>query len=330
MANETTSSSWSDASLAYSLTERVLSANLPKLVVLGLVNELDITGEGTDTARINQWADLGAAGAGTEGTAYTTNEAIALDTAIDLTVAEAAAIQRAVITNFALETSLGVSSSNLAEALQNASLAQRIAIVGPRADPMMAAVLEKREDDVSSLLDGFSNTVGSTGVDLTLTNMIAAQYTLKTLEPIHEDFVYVLTPNQVHEITLELGDTGGGKGGSVWVNQGDLSFFNFRPDMPKNGFRGSFMGIPVYEYAHSLRELMNGTDDVAGALMCRGVGDPRKGGQLGGIGLAQLGFLKFHIEYDASYRGLVVVITSDHKALEVRNTHGVTIVSDAP
>lgn len=329
MANETTSTTYSDNSLAYVLGDRVLSANLPKIVVSGLVNEIDITGEASDTARINFHTDIGAAGSGTEGTEYTTNEELTLATAVDLTVAEAAAIQRAVITNFGLETKYP-GMGDLWRVLQEGSLDQKLAILAEEADRMGFACIEKREDDVSTLLDAFSNTVGSTGVDLTVTNMIAAQYTLKTLEPTHEDWVYVLTPNQVQEITLEIGVTGGGLGGSVWTNAGDLSFFNFRPDMPRNGFRGSFMGIPVYEYAHSLRELMNGTDDVAGALMCRGVGDPRKGGQLGAIALAQRGFLKYHLEYSAGYRGVIFVVTSDHKALEVRDTHAVTIVSDAP
>jgi hypothetical protein len=330
MANETTSTQFDEQILAYALGERVLSANLPKIVVLGLVNELEIAGSGSDTARINQWVDLGASGAGTEGTEFTTNEAVDLDSAIDLQVAEAAAIQRAVFTNFGLETMFPVRFASVADLMQSGSLEQKISVLGPRLDPMLAAVVEKREDDVCSLLDGFSNTVGTTTVDLTAEVALAAQYTLKTLEPLHEDWVYVLTPNQVHELQLAVGFNGGGLGGSVWANQGDLSFFNFRPDMPRNGFRGSFMGIPVYEYAHSLRELMNSDADVAGALMCRGVGDPRNGGQLGAIGLAQNGFIKFHIDYSAGYRGAIVVLSSDHKALEVRNTHGVTIVSDAP
>jgi hypothetical protein len=65
-------------------------------------------------------------------------------------------------------------------------------------------------------------------------------------------------------------------------------------------------------------------------LMCRGVGDPRNGGQLGAIGIAQNGFIKVNIQHSAGYRGVIVVLSSDHKALEVRDTHGVTIVSDAP
>lgn len=329
MANETTSTSTGAAVLEFALTERILSANLPKWVVSGLSNEMDIAGSGSDTARINQWVDLGVATNGTEGTQFTTNEAVALDTAVDLTVAEAAAIQRAVITNFSIETRYP-GLPDVSRLLQDGSLEQKLAVIGPFADPMMAAVLEKREDDLCNLLGGFSNTVGSTGVDVTVTNAIAAQYTLKTLEPIHEDFVFVLTPNQIQELQLELGVTGGGLGGGLWSGGADASFFNFRPDMPRNGYRGSFMGIPVYEYSHSLRTTANGGADVCGALMCRGVGDPNAGGQLGGLAMATSGFLKFHIQYDAGYRGVIVVVSSDHKALEARDTHGVSIITDAP
>lgn len=329
MGNETTSTTFDSHILAYTLGERILGANLPKWVVMGLVNELEQAGTGSDTARINQWGDLGVAGAGTEGTEFTTNEAVALATAVDLQVAEAAAIQRAVVTNFALEMKYP-GLPDVSRLLQDGTLEQKIAVLGPVADPMMAACLEKREDDLCNLLGGFANTVGTSGADITVSNMIAAQYTIKTLETLHEDFVYVLTPNQIQELQLELGVTNGGAGGALWSGPADASFFNFRPDMPRNGFRGSFMGIPVYEYSHSLRTTANADADVCGALMCRGVGDPRFGGKLGAIGLAQNGFLKFHIEYSAGYRGIVVVITSDHKALEVRDTHGVSIITDAP
>lgn len=330
MSGETTSTTFDSQTLAYALGERILSANLPKWVVQGLCNELSIQGSGSDTARINQWTDLGVAGSGTEGTQFTTNEAVALDSAVDLQVAEAAAIQRAVITNFSLETKYPVGVPDVSRLLQDGSLDQRMSVIGPVADPMMAAVIEKREDDLCNLLSGFSNTAGTTGTVLTTATIIAAEYTLKSVEPLHEDFVLVLTPNQVKELKQDIGTTNGGMGGGVWSGPADVGFFNARPDMPRNGFRGTLLGYPVYEYSHSLRTLMNTNADVAGALMCRGMGDPRFGGQLGAIGLATNGFLKFHIQYDAGYRGIVVVITSDHKALEVRDTHGVTLVSIAP
>jgi hypothetical protein len=60
MANETTSTTYADNGLAYVLGDRVLSANLPKIVVTGLVNEIDISGEPSDTARLNFHTDLGA------------------------------------------------------------------------------------------------------------------------------------------------------------------------------------------------------------------------------------------------------------------------------
>jgi len=329
MANETTSTSYSDNSLAYGLGERVLSASLPKIVLTGLVNEIDISGEPTDTARVNRNTDLGVAGAGTEGTEFTTNEEFALATPVDFVVAEAAAIQRGLVTNFALETRFpGV--SDVWRALQESGLDQKLAILGVEADRASFPCIEKREDDLCNLLGGFTGTAGTTTVDITVANLIAAQYTLKTQEPDHEDWVYVLTPNQVQEVALEFGDTGGGKGGSIWVNAGDLSFFNHRPDMPRNGFRGSFMGIPVYEYAHSLRTLANANADVCGALMCRGIGDPRKGGQVGGLGLTTRGFLKYHLEYSAGHRGVIIVVTSDHKALELRDENGVSLITDAP
>lgn len=328
MANETTSTTYSDASLAYALGSRVLEAQLPKVVVSALINQVDIAGLGTDTIRFNSNTDLGVAGAGTEGTEFTTNEAFALETPVDVVVAEAAAIQRGLITNFALETRFP-GMGDVWRALQEAPLDQKLSICGYEADRASFPCIEKREDDVCNLLDGFSNSVGTSGVDITVTNMIAAQFTLKTLEPTHEDWVYVLTPNQIQELQLEIGVTGGGLGGSVWTNAGDLSFFNFRPDMPRNGYRGSFMGIPVYEYAHSLRTTANAGADICGALMCRGVGNPNEGGQLGAMVMVTRGFLKYHLEYSAGHRGVILVVTSDHKAAELRNNHGVSIITDA-
>lgn len=328
MANETTSTSYADNSLSYSLGERVLSASLPKIVVSGLVSEIDLSGVPSDTARVNRHTDLGVAGSGTEGTEYTTNEEFALATAVDFLVAEAAAIQRGIVTNFALETKFP-GQADVWRALQDAPLDVKLAIVGEEADRASFPCVEKREDDLCNLLGSFTGTVGTSGSDMTITDLVAAQYTLKTQSPDHEDWVYVLTPNQVQEMTLEMGVTGGGLGGSIWVSQADGSFFNFRPDMPRNGFRGSFMGIPVYEYDHSLRTISGG--DVCGALMCRGQGDPRRlGAKVGALGMCSRGFLKYHLEYSAGHRGVIIVVTSDHKALELRDENGVSIITDAP
>lgn len=317
------------------LTEALSTVAIPshqaKSVVSQFSNKDSIAGLNTRTRQYFPNSDLGAATTATEGTDFSTVTSLALGTAVTLTPTEAA-VALAQITRRAVERSVITSASGDAfdAAFRSGNLSAAVSILMPHAERLAGMVIEKMEDDHANLLSGFSNTVGSTGVDLTVANMITAQYTLKTLEPMHEDWVYVLTPNQVNELRLEIGATSGGLGGAVWFNQGDLSFFNIKPDAARNGYVGTFMNVPVYEYAHSLRTTANGGADVAGALMCVGRGSPASPGyQPGAIAFCEGNPIRFDMDRDASARDAELMCVWEYAVAELDDANGVSIITDA-
>jgi hypothetical protein len=329
MANETTSTTYSTHSLSYILGENAVPANLPSLVVSRLANEVDIDGQPSTTFQVPVHLDLGAASNGTEGSAITSNQALSYDSAVQGAVIEGALV-RAVVTDNAVATRFP-GLAGVSDAMQTLSFEQRLAVLQPEVNRLAAMCFEKFEDDHCNLLSGFTNTAGSTGVDLSTADIFSAIYTYDTLDASNQNRALVLTPNQVDELRRDLAIASGiGIGGSLWQSQIDASVFN-GAGIPENGLIGSFMGIPVYQYSHSLRTLMNTNADVAGALMAVGSGDPTVAGNpVGAIMNVRKGGLKVRLEQSAAERGTIVVVSMEYVATELKDGHGVTIVSDAP
>jgi hypothetical protein len=328
MANETTSTTYSTHSLSYILGENAVPANLPSMVVSRLANEVDIDGQPSNTFQVAVHNDLGAASGGTEGTAITSNTALSYASAIQGAVVEGALV-RAVVTDNAVATKFP-GLAGVSDAMQTLPFEQKLAVLQPEVDRLAAMCMEKYEDDHCNLLGGFSNSVGSTGVDLSTANIFSAIYTFDTLDASNQNRALVLTPNQVDELRRDLAVTSGGLGGSLWSAQIDASIFG-AGGIPENGLIGSFMGIPVYQYSHSLRTLVNTNADVAGALMAIGSGDPTQAGNpVGALMAVRKGGLKVRLEQSAAERGTIVVVSMEYVAVELKDAHGVSIITDAP
>ena len=328
MANETTSTTYSTHSLSYILGENAVPANLPSMVVSRLANEVDIDGQPSNTFQVAVHSDLGAASSGTEGTAISSNTALSYASAIQGAVVEGALV-RAVVTDNAVASKFP-GLAGVSDAMQTLPFEQKLAVLQPEVDRLAAMCMEKYEDDHCNLLGGFSNTAGSTGVDLSTANIFSAIYTFDTLDASNQNRALVLTPNQVDELRRDLAVTSGGLGGSLWTSQIDTSIFG-AGGIPENGLIGSFMGIPVYQYSHSLRTLVNTNADVAGALMAIGSGDPTQAGNpVGALMSVRKGGLKVRLEQSAAERGTIVVVSMEYVAVELKDTHGVSIITDAP
>jgi hypothetical protein len=328
MANETTSTTYSTHSLSYILGENAVPANLPSMVVSRLANEVDIDGQPSNTFQVAVHSDLGAASGGTEGTAITSNTALSYASAIQGAVVEGALV-RAVVTDNAVASKFP-GLAGVSDAMQTLPFEQKLAVLQPEVDRLAAMCMEKYEDDHCNLLGGFSNTAGSTGVDLSTADIFSAIYTFDTLDASNQNRALVLTPNQVDELRRDLAVTSGGVGGSLWTSQIDASIFG-AAGIPENGLIGSFMGIPCYQYSHSLRTLVNTNADVAGALLAIGSGDPTQAGNpVGALMSVRKGGLKVRLEQSAAERGTIVVVSMEYVAVELKDTHGVSIISDAP
>ena len=102
-----------------------------------------------------------------------------------------------------------------------------------------AAIATKYDADAMALFDGFSNSVGSTGVDLTPAVMAAAAYTLR-LNNIQGPYVYVLHPTAHFDVQANILSSGA----SVYTNPAFVSFLGAQP--AANGYVGNLFDVNVF------------------------------------------------------------------------------------
>jgi hypothetical protein len=326
MAAETTSTTVATNKLSYMLSRRALPANLAKIVFTPLCNDDDIAGEPTSTRQYPVLSDLGAASAGTEGTAITTNTELGYGSAIQGTPVEGALV-RATVTDRSVEVAYP-GMAGVTDLVQRGTFDQQMAMFMPHLNRLAGMCIEKKEADGLAKLTGFSSSVGTSGADFTADDAFTAIYTFATLEGNNSNNAWLLTPNQATELRRDVALTGGGLGGGVWFGQADASFMNGR-SLSVNGLQGTFMGRPLYEYSHSLRVLSDTNANVNGALIAIGSGRPDEG-QLGGVGFVRNGGLKVRIEPSAEARGSILVVSLEYVAVEVADAHGVRIRTGAP
>lgn len=328
MALETTSTTVATRLLSYVLGSEALPPNNADLVAMFLCNDDDIEGLPSKVKQYTPETDLGAASAGTEGTAISTNTALGYDTAIQGTVVEGALV-RAIVTDQAVSEKFP-GMSGVEELLQTGDINQWRVVFEHEIARLSRMCWEKLEADVVALVTGLSNSVGTSGVDFSVADAFTAILTYDTLEPVTRDAVWLLTPQQVHDLRTDLAVAGGGFGGSVWFQQADAGFLA-ATSLPKNGLIGTFLGRAIYQYAHSLRVLSDTSANVNGALMARGVGAPDSPtGQLGAFGIVRRGLTpKVRMIYDPDLRGMKMTVALEYVAIEVRDTHGVRIRTDA-
>ena len=115
-----------------------------------------------------------------------------------------------------------------------------------------------------------------------------------------------------------------GGGGS-----GDVSFFNHRPDASRNGFRGSFAGIPIYSANKNVMATANAGVDRVAALIVAGRGETGTPGSVRGFAEMveryepSLGF-----QYDLSDDTLLAVGRWCWAVGEHTDEHGCRIIYD--
>lgn len=333
MANEYTPTVNASAQLAAAVSAQFAPPNKASLVLMNLVNSIDASGLPSLTVKIPNPSDMTAATSATYGTALATNASLGFDTASSISITEGAA-QRGIV----LDTSVSVQLPGMGsvdEVMQTGSLAQKVAILGPEINRLVAACLEKFEADHCALTTSPSNSVGTTGTALTIDTILSAFYTFDTLEPINPNAGLFLWPVQLRDLTRDALSTGGGLGGTIW-NQADASFVQ-GGQFPANGFKGSILRRPVYQGSHSLRTLINTNADVAGMMFAIGSGDllqPRAPSDYGYIcnairpSSSGTPFV-VRLQNSPDDRGTKVTVVMEYGVIEFRDSLGVEVISQA-
>lgn len=121
------------------------------------------------------------------------------------------------------------------------------------------AVAQKMEVDGLALSAGFSNSVGSTGVTLTVDDLLAAGYTLN-LSNSSRQRMFILHPTQVYNVQSEILTT---VADAFSHPAFDISILS--ADVPLGGYVGSFMGVPIYQSTNVPDA--NGSTDHGGMLI---------------------------------------------------------------
>jgi len=335
MANETDTTGLASRIATELIARQSLQAHLARAVFLKLVHfDDELNGARAAKKDYPVRADLGAGSAGPgEATAHSGFTEITMGTAISVTPTEAYS-DLAIVSYDAMQQAMGLNSSQL-DALIDADNSDMWAtVLRPDIQSLVARGVQKAEADMLAELANVTNTVGTTTADVTITNLLTAIYTSKTLQCTRPEVEkkFMLTPNQVHEINLEAIATSGGLNG-IW--QGKDSSFTDKAAARGVGYEGSFLGYDVHAYDHELRVTANMAADVIGVFGALGVpgvapDSPSLGGACGAFVFAERSPLSVKARYDIDKRAVLVNANWRYDAALCDDSNVVGIVTDAP
>jgi hypothetical protein len=190
--------------------------------------------------------------------------------------------------------------------------------------PHFAAVLarsvaEKIEVDHAALYGGFSNTVGSTGTDLTTIQFNTAANGLLTREAIGQIHC-VLHPQQLLDLQAGSGNTPGGiltalaNNSNYYANpDGDFGIMDLQN---LSGFQGTLLGIGIF--VTTAVATANAGADRAGAMFVTDA-----------LGRALGWAPRTEYQRDIAMPGTEVVSSAEYGVIEIRDAWGTSIITDA-
>jgi len=284
MADEVTSAAGSVGEFvaAEVVSRLIIDAAYEEAVMPSLVRVADISGENTLTMSFPKWPLLSAADL-TEGTDLA-NTAINT-TNVDVTVDEAGLM----ITVTDLVAGAGIAN------LEN------------YASELGKALANKIDTDLLAEVADFTNSVGSTGVDMTEANFLEAIYTLDNGNATG-DYVAVLHPIQVADLRTALSSTTGAIWGGPSAPAGDI------------GAMASLYGVDIFQSTNAASVDTNANRQ--GVMMPMG--------NSSGLAYVLKNGAKTEFERDASIRGTEIVVTAVYgdECVNVAANGGVAIITD--
>jgi|GEM_PF-4809054 len=327
----TTTSTYSTAILNEVLNDVALKALAPKVVAWNHCNQDSIEGAASLSKEYPLHDDLGAAVAATEGNDFATVTTLSYAASVTATPTEAA-VARADITTRAMRRKFpGMGTDQVFSAIMGGDYSSIVDLLEEEAGRLAGMLYEKAETDTIALLDDFSDTAGSSGVDIDISVFLEALYKLEENEPEHENFVFLGDIEQIRTLRSDLTSAGANADGVVFNTQADASFVNFIADNARNGLKGTLLGVPMFQLTPSLRLTANAGNDVVGALVARGQGVPGQPGSLNGACVFVEGHpIRFLVDVDASKRMIELIGIWEYAVVELRDAHGVSVITDAP
>lgn len=172
------------------------------------------------------------------------------------------------------------------------------------------SVAEKRETDYTALMDDFSNTTGSSGVDAVATDILDAVTSLRGRD-VTGQLVAVLHTVQVGDIQRDVATTGA----SLFANPNTQ--VNGMVASGLNGFAGTLFDIPIFQT--QLIPTANAGADRAGGIFTANEA----------LGLYEIWGPRTELERDASNVATEVVTTARYGVVEIDDARGQSLITDA-
>jgi hypothetical protein len=331
MANETTASTLSAYIRTEVMAKEAIKAHLPRMVASGLCHQDSISGLGSAAKRYFKQGDLGAASAGTEGTALSSNTALSLGTSVTVTPTEGVATL-AQITENGASLALSIPFEQVQRAFVDGSSDALCAMLEPIINELIPMGMQKMEADCLALLSSLGTSVGATTVNCSIADLIAAQYQLRINQPLRgvQEAKYLMAEKPINDVNVEALSTSGGVGGALWMQQANYGLANAKDDMGA-GFLGTFLGAPVHVYDSELNVLANADTDVLsafGVFGVKGKAPDECGGRPGAWVYLEKAPLTIRIAENLPLRGVDVVMTAHYLFAELVDKNAVKIISN--
>lgn len=288
MANETTTTTANDPIFVSWINAVIKKEQRPYIVGKPL---FDVKGPGLPTVRFD-WptqTDPGAAADLTEGTAMA-------NTALSTGVASATAAadgQSATVTKLLDAVMVGDATSHFSGVLAR-------------------SVQEAEEDEAAALYGGFSSTVGTTTVDLTVAQFQSGVSTLEQADATGT-LVAVLHPVQAGDLRAGLTATANMHfAANPQLNQSILNDIS-----TPSGYVGSLFGVDIYQTS-SVPTANLGADRAGGIFVKNSA-----------LGWYDVWTLDVQTHPDIQQPGTIIAATSCRGVVEVLDREGVSVISDA-
>lgn len=281
----TTTSTYDDVQYAAIITDEVKDALMATVVTPALLDFYELAGEASTAVKIPK-ADKFTAAAVSEGTELT-NTALTT-TSVTITASE-----------------IGIQAT-ITDVLE---LSDIPAAHGARLKQLGRALGDKMDVDICALFSGFSTAVGSTGVNIALSDLLDAIYNLEVNDAAGlGSLVGVLHPRQTADLRTEF------EADSASLYQGSS---DQRITKAMAGYFGSWFGIDIFQSTNV--PLANTSADRAGGVFVRDYA----------LGMAHKWSAKIETMRWAPIRGWVLVATAMYGVGEVEDSAGIDVTTDA-
>jgi len=284
--NPTTTSTFDDVSYDAIITDQVKDALMASVVTPALLDFHDLSGEASKAVKIPK-ANKFTAAAVAEGTELANT-----------------ALTSASVTGTASEIGIMATITDVLE------VSDIPAAHGARLRQLGRAMGDKMDVDICALFSGFTGlTVGSTGVNIALTNLLDVIYNLEVSNSAGlGSIVGVLHPRQTADLRTELeSDTA-----VIYSGKSDSSI-----SKAMNGYFGSWFGIDIFQSTNV--PTANAGADRAGGFFIRDYA----------LGMVSKWTAKVETMRWPPIRGFVLVATAMYGVFEIEDLAGVAATTDA-